>query len=787
MAIETMSEVGLRESLIVDPASSTSWDQVGQAFIRERELEDAARCFSRASLLDPGAYSALMRLAMTQELSGNLHVAAENYLKCARSLSGDTSMTALYRAVGCFQKLKSFEPIVDIATDLHPGDWNDHRGMHETVGAAYLSCGDPIRAIEWIFSAPVEQDRDPGFRRTLGQVLAAARSSTDLNAAGQLLSALGATLFRSKIRARNLVFWIGGLFPGAQFEQLIRDSGLVELSDGACLPTVVNAVAQFNGNAAARKWARMSMALNPADGAGFLFIVPDESEVPDEKSIRDWMTTWSKAAIVCTGSDAVAVNNAAVTLKTGDREDSRSYLIVATRRFPDNPVIQYNVGAYFNILALAETAEPMLKRALVLQPDYAKALSSFSVSHCIMLHDKEAISAARWAMTSNPRLQSAYTNLAMAYRGAGDLRGAISIAEKSLELDPSDPMSRMGLAFNQLATGAIERGFENYLCRWAQKTFPSEKRPFPQPEWKRQKLPSDKKIVVYMEQGMGDEIMFSWFLHHLDRLYPGQILVDCDTRLLYLFARSFPSIRFYPRESARPNPRLLEPDVRFKVPIGHLPHYFTFEIRQLIRERWALAVKPYVEGYGWLKLREDRVEHWSEYLRGDGRRDRLIVGIAWRSGNLARARRVQYVTPSEVIDSLPAGCVAVNLQYVYTDDEIREIEQRAEERGIEFLTIPGLDLKDDLDEVMNLCGALDALATPLTSTAFMGGSIGKPTFVFRTSASSFGTWQQLGTPHIPWLPSIRLMFRDPRESWDEPIRTVRERLTELQSDRSGRD
>jgi hypothetical protein len=68
--------------------------------------------------------------------------------------------------------------------------------------------------------------------------------------------------------------------------------------------------------------------------------------------------------------------------------------------------------------------------------------------------------------------------------------------------------------------------------------------------------------------------------------------------------------------------------------------------------------------------------------------------------------------------------------------------------------------------------------TPLISTAFMAGAVGTPTWVFRSSATG-RIWQQLGTPFVPWFPSMRLFFRFPTEAWSKTVERMRDALREV--------
>ena len=97
--------------------------------------------------------------------------------------------------------------------------------------------------------------------------------------------------------------------------------------------------------------------------------------------------------------------------------------------------------------------------------------------------------------------------------------------------------------------------------------FPFEKRDFPQPFWEGTD-PKDKSILVWTEQGIGDEIMFSSILPDLLNRN-ANVIVESDTRMVSLFQRSFPKTRFIPRQNP-PNSQLLNTTVDYQTPIGSL-------------------------------------------------------------------------------------------------------------------------------------------------------------------------------------------------------------------------
>ena len=74
-------------------------------------------------------------------------------------------------------------------------------------------------------------------------------------------------------------------------------------------------------------------------------------------------------------------------------------------------------------------------------------------------------------------------------------------------------------------------------------------------------------MLIYGEQGLGDEIMFSSM--YPDAIASGaEIYVECHFRLQKVFERSFPEARFFPTREQRIVKTL--PDFDYAIPCGGL-------------------------------------------------------------------------------------------------------------------------------------------------------------------------------------------------------------------------
>jgi tetratricopeptide (TPR) repeat protein len=468
-------------------------------------------------------------------------------------------------------------------------------------------------------------------------------------------------------------------------------------------------------------------------------------------------------------------NSAGIFLKTADDPLlAIDYLKTAAEKFPDQPVISFNLAHMMNEKTLAEEAETYARRALLLQPDYAKAWNALCVSHCMPYNHKEARIAVDRALLIEPNLASAWLNIGVLERSDSRYTHAIRAMRKAIEISPTDYTAQTNLAYALLMAGEIDEGFRQYDQRWFNPGFPSSRRPFPLKIWEGQDLPHHG-LLIYMEQGMGDEIMFSWYMRFIAQK-AAHVLIECDSRLVELFQRSFPKFEVIPRIGSQ-NPAAIAGNRKFKSPSGHVPKHFWFETRQHLANMWPIATRPIARTTGYLTTHPDRKSHWKKYLDSFGT-DRISVGICWRSSIHNRARDLQYLEPDEIGQCFDENFVLINMQYDHIEEETNLLEKVGRERGYEFVTPPGIDLKDDLDDLTALCEVCDLVVTPLISTAFMAAAVGTPTWVFRSSDTG-RIWQQLGAPFVPWFPSMRLFFRFPTEPWSETIERMRSALQDV--------
>jgi len=118
------------------------------------------------------------------------------------------------------------------------------------------------------------------------------------------------------------------------------------------------------------------------------------------------------------------------------------------------------------------------------------------------------------------------------------------------------------------------------------------------------------------------------------------------------------------------------------------------------------------------------------------------------------------------------GVSFVNLQY---GECAAELDQARQTMGIEIWQPPGIDLKNDLDDVAALTCALDLVIAPANATSNIAAACGAPTWFISTPVG----WPRLGGDRYPWYPSARVFAPDRFGQWEAVMRQAADALRDL--------
>jgi ADP-heptose:LPS heptosyltransferase len=162
-------------------------------------------------------------------------------------------------------------------------------------------------------------------------------------------------------------------------------------------------------------------------------------------------------------------------------------------------------------------AKMAFKQALTFEPDNVTLWSNLgAVSHELFEFD-QAKELLTKAIEKSPDYAAPYANYALVLNTINDHKKANWYSEKAISLDPECTLHHWNYALNMLDDGDWENGFKEY--EWRKKHIPADYPNYKAPLWQGEDL-SNKSIIVYEEQGIGDRILFSRFIFQLKQRYP---------------------------------------------------------------------------------------------------------------------------------------------------------------------------------------------------------------------------------------------------------------------------
>lgn len=406
-----------------------------------------------------------------------------------------------------------------------------------------------------------------------------------------------------------------------------------------------------------------------------------------------------------------------------------------------------NLGGALRELGRLDEALASCHRALKLNPDFAEAHSNLGGVLKELGRLDEAADSCRRALQIKPGYDIAHSNLGLALHAQGKFDEAISAYRQALALKPNLREARMNLSFSQLACGQLNEGWENHEYR-----IGINKNRFPAPYWAGESL-SGKTILIWAEQGIGDEIMFASLFPELIA-QSGHCIIECAPKLLPLFTRSFPGAQVISRTEPPPHSG------------------FDYQCAAGSLARWLRPTPAnFPQKNNFLTADPTRAACWRERFEKLGPGPK--IGINWRSGLNTGERSLHYTTLDQwgPIFSAP-GAHFINLQYDECSAELDEARQRFD---VPLLAYTEVDMYNDIDETAALIQALDLVICAPTAVSSIAAGLGVDTWIM-----SYGTiWASHGTDHDLWFPSVRYFKRRWDQRWEAIIENVAEQLKQL--------
>ena len=474
-------------------------------------------------------------------------------------------------------------------------------------------------------------------------------------------------------------------------------------------------------------------------------------------------------------------NLGAILHKQGKLNDAIIELDTALKLQPNDVEVLKAIGSVYNQMNKPDEAINAYERVLKLNPEYKEVINNLGNIHLSLKNFEKAVSAYERALEIDPHYSDAMNNLAnalkdmeyldeaifyyeqaieapnarvelysnygVALKDRGYFDKAMKMLNVALEKKPEYPDAEWNKALVHLSNGDFSQGWDAYEWRWQSTNFDSKYLQTSKPIWSGNK----ERVLIWPEQGLGDQIMFSTLFAEFAKKCSLAIF-QIDPRLITLFRRTYPEYHFIPS-----NKSLAENEYDSHIPMGSLPKYLRRSKEDFKTSEARLLSVDLTSKNG---------------IRQAFRLGRKqLIGISWKSKNIDTGLRRSLELQNFMEAFNDKDVELVSLQYGDTKDEIKRLYETT---GIAIKTIDQIDTFSDIDKLASLIACCDEVVTIDNSTVHLAAAVGVRTHLLLPSVCD---WRWFAHHHGSlWYRDLNIYKRNEYQKWDDILPLVNKAL-----------
>jgi tetratricopeptide (TPR) repeat protein len=385
-------------------------------------------------------------------------------------------------------------------------------------------------------------------------------------------------------------------------------------------------------------------------------------------------------------------------------------------------------------------------RAHTLDPADAEACNNAGEALLWLGRDEDALAWFDKALALLPNNPTILTNKAEAMTQLRRLDEAAEIYSLVRALAPGHAKAEWNWALLKLLTGDFVAGWAGRQARWKIPAYAASYPKFEQPMWRGEEPIMGKTILIHVDEGFGDTMLFARFVPMVAAQGARVILVVADA-LQPLLSGLSGVAQCLPLSAGN------LPDFDLHCPFSSLPMIFRSTLD-------TIPAKAYLP-----QPAAERVQAWERRL---GPRSKPRIGLAW-SGSITHANDQRRSVPLKMLTRLlEADASFVSLQKDPRPDDSAVLVQHDQ---IIDLTAH----LTDFAETAALLSCLDLVITADTSVAHLAGALGRPTWIMLPYVPDY-RWL-LDRGDSPWYPTVRLFRQDAARDYAPVVDRIRGELT----------
>lgn len=378
------------------------------------------------------------------------------------------------------------------------------------------------------------------------------------------------------------------------------------------------------------------------------------------------------------------------------------------------------IGILYQKARKYEDALEYFLQAIKADPKSADAHNNAALINIDIAEFDQSCKYIEKALALDPKIPEFYFNQAYAEFKRGNLEKALNIHRKGADLAAIDTHTENLVtiySFNEaliaLSLGKLESAWKTYQRRFESKNFPSHLREFDMPRLRTLEEAKGKTILLWAEQGLGDELMFLNLAKYFKQTTGCKFIIEPSYRLISLLSRSFEKDTVLRAEKDNETEKLTTSAkiFDFHMPFGDLPCLLNF------MPGATKKVMPY------LKADEKLTLSWENKIP----KNKIRIGFSWRSQNTEGVRKFGYTQLEQWRDLINnENFILICLQYGDISEDLNPLDKDLKEK----IYFPDVDLTNDLENVAAIMNTCDLIISPGNAVLQQAAAMGVKTLTY---------------------------------------------------------
>ena len=410
---------------------------------------------------------------------------------------------------------------------------------------------------------------------------------------------------------------------------------------------------------------------------------------------------------------------------------------------PENPQALFMAGYILMSDEKWGLAYSLYKRCEELYPPYSEVYNNMGMCLEFIDHEKALVCFDK-AIDLDPSNAMAVANKGLIYSYMGQPEKCIELSTKAIEINPDFDGAIHNRSYSNLMLRNWKIGWEEY--RYSLGSAARSGRDYGVPDWDGFR---PGNVVVYRDQGLGDEIFFASCVEDAKKY--ANIILDVSPRLEGLFKSSF-DVPVYGTGFENETDLVHDYKIDYQCSLGDLPRFYR-------NTDESFPGKPY------LKPNQSLVNKYKNRVK---KYKGLKIGIAWTGGLTNTHSKARCVTLDDLKPILNMDATFFSLEY----NEPNKLDLRR--NGIIHYS-DAVNKSVDHEETSAFISNLDLVISVTTTVIHTAGGLGVNTYCL---TPKWPSWRFHLEGDFPWNKSVELFRQKPDEDWANTINRLAEVINE---------